>query len=238
MILLANGCSWTFGSFDEWTDHVAAHRQQWLWPYFLAERMGYEQSVNLAEGCGSNQRIIRTTFDWLAEQTADTLKETVAVIQLTDVARYEYYQPKDSGDPKENIDHRWARVKAGLVLQEQENQQRANQRNDLRLETLTPQEESYHWLTTVLSLDSMFRHFGVEYYLWSYTNVYFNYLEPAANFYTSDRFPWLHKEEYDLHYGRWQYQRVSAQDQHPSLVQGHRELAEILHQNILRVRNK
>ena len=102
MILFTNGCSWTWGGGlnvpgDNFGDNLYAgvERQKLLWPYHLGLKLNAEKTVNLSMGCGSNERIARTTFDWLQQQTLEDIKKTVAVIQITKVNRYEYYYPTD-----------------------------------------------------------------------------------------------------------------------------------------------
>ena len=107
--LFVNGCSWTYGGgldrpsrknqfnlphepgTKEHLDYVHANI---VWPAHVKKLMNFDKCVNLAEGCGSNQRICRTTFDWVNEQDEETLKNTTVIIQWSCEDRYEYYVPK------------------------------------------------------------------------------------------------------------------------------------------------
>jgi len=63
MILLVNGCSFTWGGgLDKQGDQV---RETSVWSHHLGALMNAEKVVNLAAGCGSNQRIFRTTVDYI-----------------------------------------------------------------------------------------------------------------------------------------------------------------------------
>ena len=99
--LFTNGCSWTYGGgLDNppTTEHIKNLHDNVVWPAHLKRKMNFDQCINLASGCGSNQRICRTTFDWLAKQDEETLKNTTAVIQWSQVTRFEYYVNKEGGD--------------------------------------------------------------------------------------------------------------------------------------------
>jgi hypothetical protein len=64
MILLTNGCSWTYGG-SLGLDEIEKQEQrlQSTWPHHLGQLLNVSENVQLAVGCGSNQRIVRTTFD-------------------------------------------------------------------------------------------------------------------------------------------------------------------------------
>ena len=96
--LFVNGCSWTYGGGLDQPDtkeRITDLHDNIVWPAHVKRLMNFDEQVNLAEGCGSNQRICRTTFDWVMQQDADTLKNTTAIIQWSHEDRYEYYLPTD-----------------------------------------------------------------------------------------------------------------------------------------------
>lgn len=231
MILFANGCSFTWGGslepfFDRDNDE---QRLALCWPAHLGTLLGANEVVNLGEGCGSNQRILRTTFDWLAQQTSERLADTVAVIQWTDSSRYEYYCPEDYNNHQENISERWAKVKEGVCLQVGESRETSLARSQKRLETLTMQEEAYQIVANCSAIAHMFQSFGVtQYYFWSHHNHRDRYLDRPRSYF-SHRFPWI--DSVKLGQTDWKYDTVSASDKHPS-CQGHREIAEIIYKKI------
>ena len=96
--LLVNGCSWTAGGGLDTPDtkeNIEQLLNHVVWPSHVKRKLGFDKCINLAEGCGSNQRICRTTFDWVMQQDAETLKNTTVIIQWSHEDRYEYYVPTE-----------------------------------------------------------------------------------------------------------------------------------------------
>jgi len=78
----SNGCSYTEGCG---LDNPEKER----YSKFLADKFNAED-INQSEGGGSNQRIFRTTYDWISENQ-DKLKDTVFVLQLSYPVRNEIW---------------------------------------------------------------------------------------------------------------------------------------------------
>ena len=110
-ILLTNGCSFTWGHGLDTQDE----RDITTWPYFLGKKINASKTVNLSHGNGSNNRIFRTTLNWLSKQSQEDLDNTIAIIQFSEAARNEFYYPMDEHDPTENFKDRWIRYKPGLM---------------------------------------------------------------------------------------------------------------------------
>jgi hypothetical protein len=138
-------------------------RLRMLWPYKLSKLMDMSEHVNLSTGCGSNQRIIRTTLEWIMEQDRSRLDRTIAIIQLTESSRYEYYQ--------DDID-KWTLNKVNHVLfvGTDAEVEFANVLNQQRLSTFTSVEGIFKIVDTCLTLDNIFKSFGIEYYLCTNSN--------------------------------------------------------------------
>lgn len=190
-ILFTNGCSFTWGgALEPWFMYVdgkplgdiigydtttfftpdgitgqenTAVRKQLVWPHHLGNLLGCQDVVNLGMGCGSNQRIIRTTLDWLSAQTRETLDRTTAVIQMTEPSRYEYYNYENDY---------WTRCKVDVCIQEGEDQDIAESRNMSRLSTFTTIEGIYKFVTDCMAIDQIMTTFDVEYNLWTMTNPF------------------------------------------------------------------
>lgn len=156
-----------FQKLQEWEDEVHPDRSDYydddlrlsmLWPHKLMNMLGMSEHVNLAMGCGSNQRTIRTTLEWIMAQDRSTLDRSIAVVQLTEPSRYEYYQ--------EDIDY-WSLNKIDLVrfIGTDAEIELANRTNELRLSTYTSMEGIFSIVNTCLTLDNIFKNFGIEYYL-------------------------------------------------------------------------
>lgn len=235
MILLTNGCSWTYGgslNLDQTED--TAQRLKSVWPYHLGELLNANEVVQLATGCGSNQRIVRTTFEWMLQQTPDRLRDTLAVIQWTEPSRYEYYEPVDYHNSLENIPERWARVNVNVCLQytsSPEIYKEAFERSQKRFETNSRQEDMYRIVSEVTALGKMFETFGVKYYYWNHANQAFMFPQPIKEFYCNN-FSWLDDPRvFQTEEVGWKYSRISPIDAHPNF-QGHRELADIIYKEI------
>jgi len=78
----SNGCSYTEGCG---LDNPEKER----YSKFLADKFGAED-INQSEGGGSNQRIFRTTYDWISENQ-NKLKDTFFVLQLSYPVRNEIW---------------------------------------------------------------------------------------------------------------------------------------------------
>jgi hypothetical protein len=227
MILFTNGCSWTWGGgLDSCEDNKLddQERLKLVWPHHLSNLLNVNKTVNLAAGCGSNSRILRTTFDWIHEQNIEDLKDTVAVIQWSEYSRYEYYTPEDYDEPYENISDRWARAKIGCVISQYEyiTDQLLNQ-VEKRLETLTDVESMYKHVTECDALGSLFKNYGIKYYYWNFGNRVHRYPNKVKDYMLSNH-RWLDNGICD-----WEYDRIRINlDPHPNLI-GHKQLAEIIY---------
>ena len=96
--LFTNGCSWTYGGgldSPDTKEHIEHLHDNIVWPAHVKRAMEFDSQTNLSAGCGSNQRICRTTFDWVMKQDKETLRNTTAIIQWSNNDRFEYYVPKD-----------------------------------------------------------------------------------------------------------------------------------------------
>jgi hypothetical protein len=222
MILLTNGCSWTWGGALEpwWT--TDDQREKLVWPHHLGSQIGADKVVNLAEGCGSNDRIWRTTFNYILSQPRNELQDTLAIIQFTDLSRYEIYCPV-TNYIYENIEHRWARCKADVVLCPSELYKNLSSYNQLRLQYTSEIESIYKFISQCTSLHSIFTEHNVKYYFWSAMLNIFQYPDVFKNYLL--KFNWLSGHNI------WDYERVSPSDSHPSL-NGHNQIARIMFDQI------
>lgn len=230
MILFTNGCSWTWGGGLYDMNSSLPNDEKRLnsvWSHHLGKLLGAEKTVNLAMGCGSNSRILRTTFDWIHEQTPEDLSKTVAVIQWTDFFRYEYYTPNDFSDKYENIPERWAKAKASLVLSKFErDHKKVHERMENRLETYTDIEGIYKHIAECDALASLFNTYNIKYYYWNFNTAYILLFPKKYQKYLLSKHKWL-----DDGYVGWDYERISKSDHHPSL-NGHKQLAETLYKKM------
>lgn len=234
--LYTNGCSWTWGgalkdsngnvfgvhkdsSVETWEE--AKERLTKLWPHHLGEMLGVENTYNLSLGCGSNQRIFRTTFEWLHKQDKEDLQNTVAVIQLTEPSRFEFYY----GDDKNYQSDLWAGCNVNSIVNYQRQINKKEYLN-CRLQQYTWHEGFYDTLSCVISLISLFKEFKLkEYYFWSHIPNILPKIEKVITV------PTLYLSEYD---NVGEVEDVNGNtfwDYHPSET-GHTEIAKQIYEKI------
>lgn len=229
MILFTNGCSWTWGgSLGLETRQNNKKRLESVWPHHLGELLNSERTYNLSLGCGSNDRILRTTFDWLNYIGPEALKETVAVIQFTELSRFEYYVYDNENDPYENKPLNWAVCKVDCVLSK--NETNDTERNleivNNFISKFTDIQGYYKLLFQLEALTSMFDKAGVKCFYW--TNHLGLSRMPEQLRETLMKYPWIESFQ---NQEQWKYDRVSKNDAHPSL-NGHIQLADIIYNKI------
>ena len=81
-ILLTNGCSWVNGAGLQ-------DRESERWSYHLAKKLNMED-INLSSEGASNDRILRTTIEWLKENK-DKFSDVLVVIGWTQMTRTEFF---------------------------------------------------------------------------------------------------------------------------------------------------
>jgi len=251
MILYTNGCSFTWGGS---LDHIFCDgnlcevdedkRLPILWPHHLGKLLNADSVVNLSDGCGSNQRIVRTTYNWLRSKTVEELKETIAVIQLTEWSRFEMYDTHDIENEWAEDPVDWIKCKVDLVTHEYNHYPKSNFNRDILLKKAThtlknthPLEHFYRNIGYMYALQGMFNAFGVkDFYIWNHSHawhfwpkehrdVIFNTFNVLDEVHDWEKFRW--SDDY------WVYDRVSKDDWHPS-VHGHIELANVIHDRMKR----
>lgn len=185
MKLLTNGCSFTWGGGLDQEPFCLSdkERQAVVWPHKLGELLGADVS-NLAVGCGSNQRIFRTTFEWLLVN--ELTEDDIVIVQFTEPSRYEY--AKTDIDPREYANalpekwdkaardacildrSQWVACKTDVVLYDKPPSEHfidlVDKRNQDRLSTFTDIEGVFSLISVMHSLSSLLRSKGCKYYFW------------------------------------------------------------------------
>ena len=91
MKLLVSGCSFSAGAEITHTDSNGVYCQfkdaEWLWPNDIKNRMGYELH-NIAMPGNSNDKIIRSTVEWLEHNGHE---DTAVIVQFSSPYRLELY---------------------------------------------------------------------------------------------------------------------------------------------------
>lgn len=239
MILFTNGCSHTWGGglepyFRENDINDNNKRLSLLWPNHLGQLLNADKVVNLSTGCGSNQRILRTTFDWFINDY-DKEEPVIAVIQLTDPARYEYYLTNDFSD-FENNQNQWVKLTPSSYVINVDDFDRYNfvyneiepkvkKERDNRMLTYTLIEGMYRTIGNVSALAHLFEKHNIEYYFFGRGYEILDYYpENLKKYFKTLSFINYYEDNFIV-------DTVSKIDTHPSVL-GHKQLAKLIYQNI------
>jgi hypothetical protein len=264
MILYTNGCSWTWGGgLDEHFRYDDGRvnddiRLNLVWPKHLSDLLKTDKVYNISTACGSNQRIIRTTIDWVTSQSKTDLEDTVAVIQFSEWSRFEKYVPISDKDPYENLKERWLKCRIDSALFDYNGPEGPDEHRYLqeeikhinrRLKTTSPIENFYTTLQQMYALKGIFDTYGVkDYYFWhlgqgwlSFPLQYreliykdFKVLDQFDNFTSWDDFNSSKGCSFKDHPDYWYYERLAPDvPVHPSLL-GHKQLAELIYDRMKR----
>jgi hypothetical protein len=109
-ILYTNGCSWTVGSeleyeedlFKPWAAlqpkdtkpedyNMTEYYNMYNWTAYLGKKLNATRIINDAIGGGSNQRMIRTTLEFVQTLTQEQRDDVVVVLGWTSAERHEIY---------------------------------------------------------------------------------------------------------------------------------------------------
>lgn len=109
-ILYTNGCSWTVGSelefeeelFKPWAAtqppdtkpedyNMAEYYNMYNWTAYLSKKLNADRVINEAIGGGSNQRMIRTTLEFIQSLSEEERNDLVVVLGWTSAERHEIY---------------------------------------------------------------------------------------------------------------------------------------------------
>ncbi len=181
MILYSNGCSWTAGGGLERyfglenstckTIDDEAMLKSHTWAAHLGKKLGVEAVINHGRGCGSNPRILRTTFDFLSTASYNP-DELIIGIQLTEPTRFEYYIPNQDDFETEftNAQKSWRQVKVDINETPWGRDDKEIMFTNRFLERYSSElQNQYQLLFQIGSLHSMFVHHGIKnYFFWTF----------------------------------------------------------------------
>ena len=111
--LYTNGCSFSSRSYDRKGNMTV----DTSWPYILGDMLKYNV-VNNSQPSGSNDRIYRTSLEWLTE---NILEYPLVIIQPTHSVRREFYSHKSSWLNFKNDSYTWHKYeheKEAMILYE------------------------------------------------------------------------------------------------------------------------
>jgi hypothetical protein len=228
MKLFANGCSFTWGGAIYPSLHDAQGKlldyynpsplnQQRLndvWPNKLAALINANECVNLGMGCGSNERIVRTTIDFFTEKLVrkEFSNDWVAVIQLTQPPRYEYWDEETET---------WAMVipngvNVGKPV-DWEVTKRLDRFKDITYSYENDYTHSQRYWTQVVSLASFFEQYKIKYWFGNLGLDVWPLLGAWQQEYLKTRVRWLKNDPYYM-FGSLFRDRHEGGSGHPSLL--------------------
>jgi len=237
MILFANGCSWTWGGglepyFKVNNINDDEKRLPLVWPHHLGKLLNADKVINLGAGCGSNQRTVRTTHDWFLKEYKND-EPIIAIIQITDPARYEYYLT-DNFEDFSNDPLNWTKLTPSAHIFNvkdldkescSQSDVKVKRERDSRFSTYTLIEGMYKLISDISALAHLFESHNVEYYFFG--GYFKKFIKPNYPIEYVNYFKKLHW----LECGWDNVDPVSPKDMHPSLL-GHQQIAELIYQII------
>jgi hypothetical protein len=206
MTLYTNGCSFTKYIRDQDCNH---------WPNYLAEMLPAEV-INDAEGCGSNQRAFRKTYEHLLLNRPD-----LVIIQLTDTFRFEFYQ--HSGQL-------WSSCKTGPMVINDTPDKLGEKLVSLKEKSFTGIEEKYNYISILNSFKSLFEQFDMPHFFCQ-TSMSLNVLNSDTVDYFNKNFNWVYKNDC-LPSSFWSCApEMNPNDGHPT-AHGNQKIAEWIYNGI------
>jgi hypothetical protein len=97
-ILVAVGCSHTYGTFLNDNAQETCHERSWVKK--LEKTVGFKKSINLAIGGASNKRSLRVITDFLIDN-ADNIDNYLVIVALTEISRTEFPSAKKTFIPQD-----------------------------------------------------------------------------------------------------------------------------------------
>jgi hypothetical protein len=240
MKLFANGCSFTWGGaiFDslyddegrlldhENTTPMNQHRLSVVWPARLGLLLSADETVNLAMGCGSNDRILRTTMDFFSAliNRQEDLSYWYAVIQLTQAHRYEYWDEETQT---------WAMVipqavTFGRRLSSYDYHSEQEKKRDITYSYQNDISFSQKYFAQVVGLSAFFDKHQIKYRFVNLSIDPFELLTPWQAEYLTNNVNWIGD---DPHMHIEKIFDSTENGSHPSLL-GHQQIAESLYRYI------
>ena len=157
-VLLTNGCSMCYGS-DLTEDHL--QRMKSCWSGKLGKAAGFDEVVNLGYPGGSNDRILRTTIEWIIQHYLNKKIDTnslLVCIGWTSPMRREFY-----------IDDEWRQ----LIPYHDYKDSAASFLNRVYRETAWHENESaIRFATQLISLQSFLKHNNISYVFFDAINSF------------------------------------------------------------------
>lgn len=240
MKLFANGCSFTWGGavyptlhdeygiqLDWWnTSNTNLQRIKQVWPGQLADSLQIDH-VNLSMGCGSNDRIVRTTLDYFVDQISGGTFEPdwLAVIQWSQAPRFEFW---------DDISESWALcLPTGSMTDKHtdyKHKQHIDKLKDLYYSYANDKTYSQKYFQQVVNLSCFFDKHHIQYYFSNLDKQVLNHLDSWQQDYLRNHISWLESDP-RFYFGDLFDDYHESGSGHPSLI-GHRQIAQNIYNYI------
>ncbi|MEM9546921.1 MAG: DUF6071 family protein [Bacteroidota bacterium] len=175
MYLYANGCSFTtgYGSEDTESNEDYAFIHPHAWPQKLCELMGLDDVFNHGLAGGSNDRILRTTIDWILNQWIGKNRSTsdlTVIVGWTDNSRREFL-----------IDGKWVQI---IPYHNYPKSPEMNKLNKIYRSVAWSEEEASHrFAYQLLALQSFLCFYDIRYF-------FFDAFMPSKEIVSADTSHW------------------------------------------------
>ena len=199
MILLANGCSHTAGA--ELDEKNTDYCYEKAWPAELSNLLG-KTSINLARSGASNNRILRTTINWISKYIAagKKVEHLFVVIMWSGAFRTEI--ATDNKYDESYFHNGWMPLVVGNDEYYRKNLTKMEYLYYKSWTSLNCVRYSYtNYLLNVISLQSFLKTHKIKYLFWNSSLAVKKYPEELNNFYNLidvNRFPYVRNEDYNF----------------------------------------
>lgn len=239
MKVFSNGCSFTWGGalyqghdeygrqLDWWnTGNTNQQRINKVWPSKLAKLCNAEH-VNLSMGCGSNQRIVRTTLDYFSDQISGGTfsNDWIAIIQWSLAPRFEYFDELSDG---------WALCMPNGcntdVQTDWSHKKYIEKFIDMYYRYTNDKTWAQNYFTQTVALASFFDKHNIPFWFSNLDKHVFDHLETWQQDYLRNNANWIGAGPW-INFGSLFHDRHHEGSGHPS-EQGHTEIANSIYQHI------
>lgn len=191
-----------------------------VWPKHLAGLLNATDTINLSLGCSSNERIVRTTMDYIANEIVSgrSVDNILAVIQWTHLHRFEYWDEQNKcwvlAMPASVITSKKLNFQESLSL---------NKFKDIVYANFSDETYVQRFWTQVVALASFLDKHKISYWFINLDTEYYKLLESWQQRYLEDNIRWIrNSQHYAINY-MFNNQHSSGSG-HPSKL-GHQQIA-------------
>lgn len=229
MKLFASGCSFTWGGaiFDSLYENniildennnssLNKTRLEITWPGQLSKLLNCSEFHNHSMGCGSNNRIIRKTFNFFLDkiQNGEDLSEWIAIIQWTEPSRFEFFDEKSKS---------WAIIKSEGFLTEIPREINKKEKDEVLSQFFWSNDTSWEekHFNEIITLGNFFKIHDIKYL---FTAMMPPELSKGHTQYCNKNFVWYNNDIRECSISKMNDVKECSNSSHPSM-EGHNMIA-------------